>query len=78
MECLDEVWFKHDSKDSGQVSWHQLRPIMEDIVVVEAHLNEERRLWEEKEARRKQEYNDQVNRRNAKLAELEAVRAQRA
>ena len=50
---------------------------MESIVVVEAALSEEKRAWEEKQARRRQEYNDKVAARNAKLREIEMERAKK-
>lgn len=42
-ECLDEVWYQFDPEETGQVSYHQLRPIMEVIVVVQAQMAEELR-----------------------------------
>ena len=75
-ECLDEVWHQFDSQGTGQVSYHQLRPMMESIVVCEAAMAEEMRLFQEKQARRKQEYNDKVAARDARIRELEEQRAQ--
>ena len=50
---------------------------MESIVVVDAALSEERRVWEEKQARRRQEHNDKVAAYNAKLREIEMERARK-
>ena len=48
VECLDEVWYQYDPQGTGQISWHQLRPIMESIVVCETAMGEEKRLFNEK------------------------------
>jgi hypothetical protein len=32
-ECIDNVWYEFDEKDTGYITWHQVRPFLKMLNV---------------------------------------------
>lgn len=50
-ECFEDVWHETDLKETGYVTWHQVKPFIARIVQHEFELSEERRIAEEERQR---------------------------
>ena len=70
-ECLEEVWYEFDINETGSVSWHVMKPMIERIVEHDRFMREEKRLFDEKQKRRRDEHDRKVAERIEKIAQME-------
>mmetsp|Transcript_17518 Transcript_17518/g.29526 ORF Transcript_17518/g.29526 Transcript_17518/m.29526 type:complete len:181 (+) Transcript_17518:1204-1746(+) len=71
-ECFSDVWFEMDEKDTGFVTWHQIKPFIKRIAEHEMELALERRNAEE--VRQKKIEERRLKREEEEAKRLEAER----
>ena len=79
-QCFDDVWFEIDDKETGVVTWHQVRPFIERAKVHFDELLEEMRsaeaardaYVEKKRLDREEKERQEAERRRKELEEQEA------
>jgi hypothetical protein len=74
-ECLDDVWFEFDARDTGYLTWHQVKPFLERVKVHSAVLEEELRVAKEAQA---EFIAARAEAKARRLAELEEERRRKA
>ena len=45
-QCLDEVWFEIDAKETGYITWHQVKAFIQRVDVHEVELTKEKEALE--------------------------------
>lgn len=72
-EAFDDVWFDFGTGETGNISWHKLKPMIEKLLVHEAELKVERQVETTENMRRYDEwsYKAAVKTRKKEIRERE-------
>lgn len=54
-ECWDDVWYEIDFNETGFITWHQVKTMLQKLTEHELELEEERRIAEEERLRKEEE-----------------------
>jgi predicted acylesterase/phospholipase RssA len=76
-ECFEDVWLETDFKNTGFITWHQIKPFIQRGLQHKLELEEEQRLYEEDRQRKIADVRRRIEEmETARLAEIERLEAE--